>query len=125
MGKKKCSICGKPFPNTRKHFHYLNKKLGMLRAECIDCRRKYSREHQKKYYEEMSESRKIDLLEIKRNRYKEYYQKNKNRISEYMKLYNAFLKYIKDGIIPENITKKDLNRFIKKYRGRFSKSMDK
>ena len=37
MEEKKCTKCGKVFPNTNEFFNYRNKKKGRLQSECKSC----------------------------------------------------------------------------------------
>ena len=37
MEEKKCTKCGKTFPNTNEYFNYRNKKKGRLQSECKSC----------------------------------------------------------------------------------------
>ena len=37
MEEKKCTKCGKIFPNTSEYFNYRNKKKGRLQNECKSC----------------------------------------------------------------------------------------
>lgn len=37
MEEKKCTKCGKIFPNTSEYFNYRNKKKGRLQSECKSC----------------------------------------------------------------------------------------
>ena len=37
MEEKKCTKCGKTFPNTNEFFNYRNKKKGRLQSECKSC----------------------------------------------------------------------------------------
>lgn len=37
MEEKKCTKCGKVFPNTNEYFNYRNKKTGRLQSECKSC----------------------------------------------------------------------------------------
>lgn len=37
MEEKKCTKCGKIFPNTNEYFNYRNKKKGRLQSECKSC----------------------------------------------------------------------------------------
>lgn len=37
MEEKKCTKCGKTFPNTNEFFNYRNKRKGRLQSECKSC----------------------------------------------------------------------------------------
>ena len=37
MEEKKCTKCGKTFPNTSEYFNYRNKNKGRLQSECKSC----------------------------------------------------------------------------------------
>ena len=37
MEEKKCTKCGKIFPNTNEYFNYRNKKKERLQNECKSC----------------------------------------------------------------------------------------
>ena len=48
MEEKKCTKCGKIFPNTNEFFNYRNKKKGRLQSECKSCSKLRRKAYKKK-----------------------------------------------------------------------------
>ena len=48
MEEKKCTNCGKTFPNTNEYFNYRNKKKGRLQSECKSCSKLRRKAYKKK-----------------------------------------------------------------------------
>ena len=48
---RKCTKCGKIFPNTNEFFSYANKKVGRMSAVCKECQKKINKENRLKIIE--------------------------------------------------------------------------
>ena len=86
MELKKCSKCEQDLPNTNEYFSWRDKKKGTLRSECKECQRKLNKEYKTKNKDKIKE-RKKEYYQANKDKIKEYKENNKDKIKEYNKKY--------------------------------------
>ena len=84
-----CRICGESLPSTDENF-YWNKRDKYFETRCLECKRKYNNEWNRKHREN------------NREKAKEYHEKNKEAIKEYNNSYASFTTYAERLTVDEN-----------------------